>query len=221
MNHEAIYNESGGRMSGHHRPAGAQPAGRRRVDRSEAGAVQHQDSRAAVSRLVALLAEGVDRNIVECDISDSWEQPSIAEIKRITNIYKRMTAHLEHIRFTVTAERPVTAYAVGALTGTAGRMTVILPGKIEPRPVKVAAYAGAAPGGIAARMTVPIHGAIRQKEIRVTGYAAAKTAATAMRLTAAINGKIEQRDITVRGFAAAKVTETVQRIEVKVKGGNT
>lgn len=159
--------------------------------------------------------------IVECDISDSWEQPSIAEIKRITNIYKRMTAHLEHIRFTVTAERPVTAYAVGALTGTAGRMTVILPGKIEPRPVKVAAYAGAAPGGIAARMTVPIHGTIRQKEIRVTGYAAAKTAATAMRLTAAINGKIEQRDITVRGFAAAKATETVQRIEVKVKGGNT
>ena len=128
--------------------------------------------------------------IVECDMSDSWEQPSTAEIKRITNIYKRMTAHLEHIRFIVTAERAVTAYAGGALTGSAGRMTVILPGKIEPHPVKV------------------------------TGYASARTAATAIRMTAAINGKIEQRDITVHGFVAAKVTETVQRIEVKVKGGN-
>lgn len=53
--------------------------------------------------------------IVECNVSDSRKQPSIAEIKRITNIYKRMTAHLERIYFTVAEENAAVAYTAGTV----------------------------------------------------------------------------------------------------------
>lgn len=94
--------------------------------------------------------------IVECDISDSWEQPSIDEIKRITNIYKRMTAHLEHIRFTVTAQQNVTAYSAGKTFGMMGRITVMLPGRIEAAWPKMTATVGAVKAGERTRMDVQI-----------------------------------------------------------------
>ena len=157
--------------------------------------------------------------IVECDISDSWEQPSIAEIKRITNIYKRMTAHLEHIRFTVTAEKAVAAYTVSTALGMAGQMTVILPGRIEPVWPKTIAWAGGTKTGEAARMDVPIRGAIKQKELAMKGYAAARSSGGVTRMSVQIGGQIEQQDIVVRGHAGTKEAGIEQRMTVEVKGG--
>ena len=157
--------------------------------------------------------------IVECDISDSWEQPSIAEIKRITNIYKRMTAHLEHIRFTVTAEKAVTAYTASTALGMAGRMTVILPGRIEPVWPKMTVVTDGTKTGEAARMTVPIHGEIKQKELVMKGYAAARSPGGVTRMSVQIGGRIEQQDIVVRGHAGTKEAGIEQRMTVEVKGG--
>ena len=95
---------------------------------------------------------------VECDISETQEQPKWQEIRRIVDIYKRMTAHLDHVTFKVTAEADVKEYAAATAAGTMARVTVMLPGEIKPRTVNAEAYAGVCVSGSMEQVEVMLEG---------------------------------------------------------------
>ena len=96
--------------------------------------------------------------IVECDISETQEQPKWQEIRRIVDIYKRMTAHLDHVTFKVAAEADVKEYAAATAAGTMARVTVMLPGEIKPRTVNAEAYAGVCVSGSMEQVEVMLEG---------------------------------------------------------------
>lgn len=130
--------------------------------------------------------------IVKCDISNSWEQPSVAEIKRITNIYKRMTAHLERIRFTATAEKSVIGYTASVVLSMGGRMTVAIPGQIVPHPSTIKGYAAAAAANGVIRALATVKGKVGPQAATVRGYAAACQQGSTASVVVSIGKRIKQ-----------------------------
>ena len=79
---------------------------------------------------------------VECDISESQEQPKWQEIYRIVDIYKRETAHLDDVTFLVSAKAQTVGYAAAKYTGSITRVTVNIEDAVWPRTAEVVAHIG-------------------------------------------------------------------------------
>ena len=122
------------------------------------------------------------------------------------------------IRYEQFASRSICAYAAGTVTGTAGRMTVVIPGRIVPDPSTIRGYAAAAASGSVCSVSVTIKDKVGLRPATVRGYAAAVQRSATASVTVSIKKRIEQKPSPVRGYAKVQATQSVQRMEVTVEG---
>ena len=121
------------------------------------------------------------------------------------------------IRYEQYASGNICAYAAGAVTGAAGKIKVVITGRIMPHPSTIKGYAAAAASGSAGRASVTIKGKISPQTVAVRGYAAVCRQSSAGSVVVPVKGEIKPQPSPIKGYAKVQAVQSVQRIEVTVQ----
>ena len=95
------------------------------------------------------------------------------------------------IRYEQIVPKSICAYAAAAITGTAGRLTVVIPGRILPYMPAIKGYAAGTASGSAIHASVTVKGKIGLQTTTVRGYAAVCQRGSAASVVVSIRKHIE------------------------------